>query len=109
MSKPGRSKQNRIGEDFTPILKHMVRSPAFHRLTNAARVAYLLLKNEVNKPKQTNVIFPYESAKTYMDKRTFTRSIKQLCELGFIEKSDFGGLYRRTNVYRFIENWRSIE
>jgi hypothetical protein len=44
-----------------------------------------------------------------MDRKTFTRSIKQLCALGFIEKSDFGGLFRRTNVYKFAEGWRALK
>ena len=29
-----------------------------------------------------------------MNRHTFSRAVKQLVELGFIEKSDFGGLYR---------------
>lgn len=102
-----RSKKNRINESFVPIIKHMIQSPAFKQLTNASRVAYLLLKAQINKSDQREVIFPYGQAEAYMDRKTFARSIRQLCELGFIEKSDFGGLYRRTNVYKFTEEWRN--
>ena len=50
---------------------------------------------------QREVIFPYTHAEAYMTRNTFAKAIKQLVELGFIEKSDFGGLYRRTNIYKF--------
>lgn len=104
-----RKQKNQIGEPFAPILKPMVNSPAFKKLSNAARVAYLLLKCQCKESGQREVIFPYGSAEQFMKRHTFSRSIKQLEELGFIEKSDFGGLYRRTNVYRFINDWRSIK
>lgn len=109
MTKPGkRKKANTIGESFVPVLKHMIGSPAFKQLTNAARVAYILLKSQCKEFGQKEVIFPYSHAEAYMDRKTFSRALKQLAELGFIEKTQFGGLYRRTNVYRLIEKWRSI-
>ena len=108
MSKPGK-RNNGIGESFVPVVKHMIVSPAFKKLTNASRVAYLLLKAQVNGKGQKEVKFPYSHATAYMDRKTFTRSVRQLRDLGFIEISDSGGLYRRTNVYRFIEKWRHIK
>ena len=86
----------------------MIKSPAFIKLSNASRVAYLLLKSQCTKSGQREIIFPYNDAEHYMKRATFARSIKQLIELGFIEKSSFGGLYRLTNVYRFTERWRQI-
>lgn len=91
------------------MVKFMIKSPAYKRLTNAARVAYLLLKAQINRRDQREVIFPYSHAEPYMNRHTFSRSIAQLIELGFIQKSDFGGLYRRTNVYLLIENWRTVK
>lgn len=84
----------------------MIKSEAFKKLTNAARVTYLLLKAQCCKPNQVEVKFPYTDALPYMNKHTYSRSIKQLIELGFIEKTQEGGLYRRTNIYRFVESWR---
>jgi len=108
--KPGkRSRKNKIGESFVPILKHMIISPAFLKLTNASRVSYMLLKSQIREAGQKEVIFPYSHAEPYMNRHTFSRSIKQLIELEFIEKSDFGGLYRRTNTYKFVEGWRSVK
>lgn len=107
--KPGkRNKKNRIGEPFAPLLKAMVNSAAYKKLSNPARTAYTLLLCQCNEPGQREVIFPYSHAEAYMKRDTFSRSIKQLIELGFIEKTDFGGLYRRTNVYRFVDGWRGV-
>jgi hypothetical protein len=108
MGKPYK-RNNGIGESFVPVVKHMIESPAFKQLTNASRVAYILLKAQINGRGQKEVIFPYKHAEPYMDRHTFGRSIKQLVELGFIEKSALGGLYRRTNIYRFVETWRKIK
>ena len=108
--KPGkRNRKNKIGEPFVPVIKHMIKSPAFKKLSNASLVAYLLLKSQCNESGQREVLFPYGDAEKYMKRAIFARSIKQLAELGFIEKSSYGGLYRRTNVYRFMEGWRQIE
>ena len=101
-----RKHKPQIGEAFVPILKHMINSQAFKNLTNPARVAYLLLKAQCNKFGQDEVKFPYSHAEPYMNRHTFQKAIKQLVENGFIEKSSYGGLYRRTNVYKFVNNWR---
>ena len=105
----GRRKRKTIGEPFVPMLKHMIKSPAYKKLTNASRVAYLLLRTQVNGDGQQEVKFPYTDAEPYMKRHTFSRSIKQLEELGFIEKSQHGGMYRKTNSYLFIEKWREIK
>jgi len=98
-----------MGEPFVPIIKHMIQSKAFKRLTNASHMAYLLLKAQCRERNQREVIFPCSHAAEYMTRHTFSRCIKQLGKLGFIEKSDFGGLYRRTNKYLLIEDWRKIK
>jgi hypothetical protein len=87
-------------------MKDMISSPAFLKLTNAARVSYLLLKAQCCKFGQNEVKFPFSHAVAYMNRNTFSRSIKQLESLGFIEKSFYGGLYRRTNVYKFSDKWK---
>ena len=103
-----RKRKPQIGEALVPILKHMINSQAFKNLSNPARVAYLLLKAQCNKFGQNEVKYPYSHAQTYMDKKTFNKALKQLTENGFIEKSSYGGLYRRTNVYKFVEAWRKV-
>ena len=82
---------------------------AWERLTNAARVAYVMLKAECNHAGQNEVKLPYSDIRKIMKTDTFARSIRQLEGLGFIEITQHGGLYRRTNTYKFIEDWRKIK
>jgi hypothetical protein len=84
----------------------MLYSEAYKELSNASRVAFLLLRAQTNTPEQNEVIFPYSQAEKYMRRGTFSRSIRQLREKGFIEKKQFGGLFRKTNLYSFIDSWK---
>lgn len=79
------------------------------QLTNASRTAYLLLKAQCKHYDDLEVKFPYSHAEPYMNRHTFSSSIQQLEELGFIERSFLGGLYRRTNIYKFINTWEGIK
>ena len=88
------------------MMKDMLKHTAYMKLTNASRVTYLLLKLQVKHYEQAEVKFPVSHAEEYMEKHTFLRSIKQLIEFGFISKTSQGGLYRRTNIYKFIDDWR---
>ena len=101
-------KKNRL-PPFVFITKEMLNSDAFKELTNASRIAYLLLQAQICKSEQTTVKFPYLQAVEYMDKQTFTRSIRQLVESGFVKKEQEGGLFRRTNVYTFTDYWRQFK
>ena len=85
---------------FVPIFKETIKAESFKRLTNAARVAYLLLKSQCCRFDQTDVIFPYSHAAEYMHKGTWNASIKQLQAEGYISIEQKGGLYRRTNIYK---------
>ena len=99
-------KRSSISGPFVPILKEMIKSPAFGQLTNASRVTYLLLKSQCCRFDQNEVKFPFSDAEKFMHRHTFRDSITQLIELGFIEKSFIGGMFRRTNIYKFIEGWK---
>lgn len=100
-----RKKKDRL-PPFVPILKEMIKSEAFKRLTNASRVAYMLIKSQCCRADQDEVKFPYSDAEPYMDRHTWAKSIKQLAEEGFIEKEQQGGLYRRVNIYKLTDHWK---
>jgi hypothetical protein len=44
-----------------------------------------------------------------MKTNTYGRAIRQLVELGFINKKQTGGLFKRTNIYSFSDKWRSYK
>jgi len=91
---------------FIPTLKEMIRSPAYQKLSNSARVAYLLLCSQRNPWNQSEVIFPYSHAEPYMRSQAWKSAITQLNEGGFIKIRQQGGLYRVTNIYCFIDSWK---
>ena len=85
---------------FTPTENRLIDSDIYKRLTNASRVAYLLLCRQKRHFDQTEVCFPYSHAAEYMNRNTWSRSIKELIKTGMISKTQNGGLYRRTNHYK---------
>ena len=99
-------KKNRL-PPFVYVTKEMLKSDAYKALTNASRVALLLLKAQMTSNDQNEVKFPYSHVEGYMQKRTFARAIRQLEEMGFIVKTQEGGMYRRTNIYTFSYEWKS--
>ena len=100
-------KKNRL-PPFVFITKAMLKSDAYKELTNASRTAFLLLKAQCCKQDQQEVIFPYSHALDYMKTNTFSRSIKQLMDIGFIDKKQSGGLFRKVNIYSFSNRWETF-
>ena len=94
---------------FAMITNEEICSPAYKALTNTARTAYTLLCAQRKKKDQPEVIYPYSHAVDYMERRTFAKATRQLIEVGFIEKKQSGGLFRRTNIYLFCDRWRSFK
>ena len=92
---------------FVYITREMLKSKEFKELTNASRFTYLLLQSQIISRNQTEVVLTYTQAEEYMNRHTFSRSIKQLINSGFIKKKQKGGLYKRTNRYSFSEKWRT--
>lgn len=87
----------------------MLTSDAFKKLSNPSRVAFLLLRAQLKNHEQTEVIYPYSHAQEYMKKDTFARAIRELEEMGFIRKTQFGGLFRKTNAYCFTDEWETYQ
>jgi hypothetical protein len=104
-----KKKNQPIKEPFIHVTKRMFDSESYKQLTNASRVALLLLRRQVNGKGQGEIVCPYSAALAYMNKNTFSRAIKQLIKLGFIEKQQMGGMFRRTNTYRFSDKWAEVK
>lgn len=99
-------KRNKL-PPFVYITREMLKSKAFKKLTNASRVTYLLFQAQIKSSGQTEIILTYTQTEEFMNNHTFSRSVKQLLKFGFIKKKQEGGLYRRTNIYSFSEDWRN--
>ena len=84
---------------FTPTDNKLIDSDLYKKLTNAARVAYLLLCRQRKHFGQTEVVFPYSHAQGHMNRNTWSRAVRDLIAAGLITKTQEGGLYRKTNRY----------
>ena len=101
-------KKNRL-PPFVAIVKEMLRSDAWAELTNASRVAYVHLKDKCVSYEQSDITLSFREMERIMSRHTFSHAIDQLEEVGFIIKQQRGGLYRKRNYYRFIDEWRNYK
>lgn len=93
---------------FVAILKEMLKSEAWEKISNPSRVAYLHLNAKRVSPYNDEITLSFKEMERIMDRHTFSRSIKQLEGCGFIQKEQRGGLYRRRNFYRLSEEWKTF-
>lgn len=105
----GRKKENRIGFTFSPWPADVTRSKAWEQLTNPARVAYLHIRERWWFNRQQPVSVSYKSMERIMERETFSEAIKQLVSIGFIKKTQTGGLFRKRNYFDMSEEWRKMD
>ena len=91
---------------FVAMPWDLLDSPAWARLTNASKVAYLHLKRKVTNANPGALSLSYHEMEKHMNRNTFARSLKELEKEGFITKEQTGGLFRQRNWFRFSEAWR---
>ena len=91
---------------FVAMPWDLLDSPAWARLTNASKVAYLHLKRKVTNANPGALSLSYHEMEKHMNRHTFSRSLRQLEQEGFVTKEQTGGLFRRRNFFRFSEGWR---
>ncbi len=98
-------KKNRMSR-FVAIPWDIIDSKAWMDLTNAARVAYIHMKRQVRSWNSPPVPLSYRKMEPIMNRHTFASSLKQLEKVGFIKKQQQGGLYRKRNFFRFVDDWK---
>ena len=100
-----RKKKNKLSR-FVAIPWEIIDSQAWQNLTNASRVALIHLKRKVVKPNPGELSLSYQEMEKIMNRHTFSKALKQLENFGFIEKKQYGGLYRRRNFFKLSDKWR---
>ena len=102
---------------FIQVTREVLHSAAYKDLSNAARVALLLIQDDYRPDKKPtyldvagqtheDLICTFEKASDYMRKETFSRAVLELVEHGFIEVWQFGNPVKRINFYRCVEKWK---
>lgn len=100
-------KKNRL-PPFVPILKDMIQGEAWEAISNPARVAYVHLKSKCFSASNAEITLSFKEMERIMDRHTFSSALNQLEEHGFIIKTQKGGLFRKRNYFKIIDQWRSF-
>jgi hypothetical protein len=111
LSKKQRRNQSQCGGQgqFVRLFYAMIDSEAWSVLSHAARVAYIHLRRKVVSWDQQTVVLTYEEMKPIMHRRTYAKAIRELEEVGMIRREQYGGLYRKTNIFSFSQEWKKYE
>ena len=91
---------------YVRIANDMQDSAAWEDLSCFAVRVYLLMKKKYNKNNADDISLTYKEAGKYMNARTFTKSIDELIEHGFIKIVRQSWTSRECNIYAFSENWK---
>jgi len=107
-------KHKEIDGKFVPLTLAMMRSEAWGRLSDRARVLwtemtleYIRLKYNPKK-NEKEFAFNYGRVKERMSNKPFYKAIKELVDNGFFEVMRPGGLYHRCSLFKVSVKWKSI-
>ena len=87
------------------ITRNMMESKAWKELTVHSRVLYMEMKAKYNGTNDNDISYTYTEGTELMSKLTFTKSMDQLIELGFIKIVSQGWNVREPNIYGFHDMW----
>lgn len=102
-------KRQKIKGRFVPVPYALIESDAWKKLSgNSIKVYLVICKcNWQSKNAGTEFIIPYSyyKDKIFVSKPVFYKSLKELCENGFLERTEYGGLYKNSSKYKFSQLW----
>lgn len=115
---PGYKKDSNRLPPFVALTWKMLNSPAYKELNHSSAKAlpYFLgkIKGTYNDPQRYLIefIFSYSEGKRYgFSPATFSKSIKELMSMGFIDPVDKGGLRsdgRSYNIFKLSKRWENF-
>lgn len=88
------------------ITRNMMESKAWKELSVYSKVLYVEMKNKYTGSNDNDISFTYKEALEIMNARTFTKSVDQLIEFGFIKLVEQNWTTRRPNIYGFNDQWK---
>ncbi len=94
---------------FLAIPWEVIDSKAWQELTHAARVAFIHLKRKVVSPNPDQISLSYREMEKFMNRHTYAKALRQLEKFGFISREQHGGLYRKRNFFKFVEDWKRYD
>ena len=104
MSWQKRKKQKSL--PFVMIYKEMLKHPNWQKLKVSSMVAYIYIKSKSISNNQEEIFLSFKEMEPIMTHPTFFNALTELESEGFIEKTQFGGLFRRRNKFKLSDNWK---
>ena len=84
----------------------MIDSEAWQGLSCYARAVYIEIKRKYNGSNKDNLSYTYREAGKLMQRRTFTKALRELVNNGLIDVIRSGGLYRKSNIFGLSDRWK---
>ncbi|MFC5531021.1 hypothetical protein [Cohnella yongneupensis] len=88
------------------ITYDMMDSKAWNQLSIYAIGLYLAMKKKFNGGNEHDISFTYAEGQKLMAKKTFTKALDQLIEVGLIDLNYQGRYVREPNIYGFSCRWQ---
>ena len=74
-----------------------------------SKIAYLRIKRKYNPSKGEQITVSYREMLDEMSQPTFSKAVKELLKVGFIEVVKKGGLYRERSYYIISYRWKTLK
>ena len=94
---------------FIQLRHDLYDSKEWRSLQWYSKLAYLRIKRKYNPNKGEKITVSYREMEDEMCQATFGKAVKELLNVGFIEITQKGGLYRRRNYYILSYRWKTLK
>ena len=91
---------------FIMLPNKMIDSKAWQGLSCYAVRVYIEIKRRYNGSNKDNLSYTYREAGKLMQRRTFTKALRELVNNGLIDVIRSGGLYRKSNIFGLSDRWK---
>ena len=93
---------------FVMIYKDMLKHPKWQKLKATSMVAYIYIKSKAITNNQEEIFLSFKEMEPVMTHPTFFNALTELENNGFIEKTQFGGLFKKRNKFKLSDNWKQV-
>lgn len=84
----------------------MLKDQKWQKLNNSSKIAYIYLKSKCFNEYQEEIFLSFKEMEPIMTHPTFFKALQELEEFKFIEKTQYGGLYRKRNRFKLSNGWK---
>lgn len=103
-----KKKRNRY-PPFVMLPNELIDSKAWKELSCYAVRVYIEIKHKYNGKNDGNLSYTYREGIKIMNKKRFTKALRELVNNGLIDIIRSGGLYKKCNIFGLSERWKSYD